>query len=101
MEYQTKPMASLNNDSKIPSFAPIARPSSSLSYNNTDSVDSHLPEYDDPPVTNQLILIGVVFIVGFLLVAIYVMKTQYGRRILRNQTNPDDDDDDDDVSVVQ
>jgi hypothetical protein len=102
MEYQTKPMTSLNNDSKIPSFAPIARPSSSFSYNNTDSVDSHLPEYDDPPVTNQLILIGVVFIVGFLLVAIYVMKTQYGRRILRNQTNPDDDDDDDDdVSVVQ
>ena len=98
MEYQAKPTTSLNNVSKIPSLAPIATPSSSLSYNITDFVDSHLPTYDDPPVSNQLILIGVVFIVGFLLVAIYVIKTRYGRRILRNQTNPGDDDD---VSLVQ
>jgi hypothetical protein len=78
-----------------PSFASTARPSSILE-NNTEIVDSQLPTYTDPIVGKQLYLVGVIFGVGFLLVAIYTMRTYYGRRAIRNTTNSGDD-----VSVLQ
>ncbi|KAL3800290.1 hypothetical protein ACHAW5_009872 [Stephanodiscus triporus] len=83
-------MTSPNNDLKIPSFAPITTPSS-ISDNSTDIIDSQLSTHDDPIISNQLYLIGVVFVVGFLLVSMYAIKTRYGRKLAQSQMNSGDD----------
>lgn len=83
-------MTSPNNDLKIPSFAPITRPSS-ISDNSTEIIDSQLSSHDDSIISNQLYLIVVVFVVGFLLVSMYAIKTRYGRKFAQSQMNSGDD----------
>lgn len=78
-----------------PSLASTARPSN-IPENNDEIVESQLPNYTEPVVGKQLYLVGVVFGIGFLLIAMYSLRSYYGRRMIQKTTNSSDD-----VSVLR
>jgi len=65
--------------------------------------ESYLPSVtEDPIVGDPLYVLGIVFGVGFILVAMYVMKTRRGRKIeLENEMNAAEDNDEESAAIPE